>query len=56
MHQVPAMTHMFSSSVTSTATAQASMSNIPPGDGVPATSPVSRGGLGRDRPQISVEY
>ncbi len=56
MLQVPAMTHMLSSSVTSTATAQASISNMPPATGVPAASPVAAAAEGVTAPQRSVEY
>ena len=38
---VPAIVHILSGDVTSTATAQASISNIPPATAVPSGSPVS---------------
>ncbi len=55
MLQVPAMTQMFSSSVTSAATAHASMSNMPPATGVPARRPVSFAAAADTVPHSSVE-
>ena len=55
MLHVPAIMQMFVSSVTFTARAQASISNIPPMTGVPGSSPVSAAASGVICPAISSE-
>lgn len=55
MLQVPAITQSLSSSVTSIATAQASMSNMPPATGVPSRRPVAAATREVTSPQRSVE-